>query len=133
MPSAGQTTLPVSIPILADSVADDGETVLVNLSAAVNGVIQRATATITITDPTPVPGYVPLTPERLLDTRDGTGVAPPGFAPAGSTTELQVSGKAGIPATAKAVVFNVTATEPKGPGHVTVYPLRTRPVRPRAT
>ena len=42
----------MSIPILTDAVSDDGETVLVNLSAAVNGVIQRATATLTITDTT---------------------------------------------------------------------------------
>ncbi len=41
------------VPILADAVADDGETVLIHLSAAVNGVIQRATATLTITDTPP--------------------------------------------------------------------------------
>ena len=47
------TTLSVMIPILLDTVTDDGETVLLRLSAAVNGIIQRATATLTITDTTP--------------------------------------------------------------------------------
>ena len=82
------------------------------------------TATVTITDtppPTQEPGYVPLTPVRLLDTRNGTG-APAGFAAAGSTTELQVSGAAGIPATAKAVVFNATVTQPEAAGYLTVFP-----------
>ena len=96
----------------------------VNLSAAVNGVIQRGTATLTITDSTPPakePGYVPLSPARLLDTRDGTG-APAGFAAAGSTTEVQVAGKGGVVATAKAVALNVTVTQPKTAGFVTVFP-----------
>ena len=61
-PSTGQTTLPVSIPILADTVPDDDETVLVNLSAPVNGVLQRATATLTITDSTATPGVRPSHP-----------------------------------------------------------------------
>ena len=42
------------VPILTDAVLDDGETVLVKLSAPVNGVLQRATATLTITNTTPV-------------------------------------------------------------------------------
>ena len=123
-PAHGQTTLPVVVPILADNVADEGETVLVKLSAPVNGVLERSnrrrhhhrhsTATLE-------PGYVPLTPVRLLDTRNGTG-APPGFAAAGSTTELQVSGVAGIPATAKAVVLNATVTQPEAVGYLTVFP-----------
>ena len=123
-PTTGETTLPVSVPILADAVSDGAETVLVKLSAPVNGVLQRATATLTITNTPPLtqePGYVPLTPVRLLDTREGIG-APAGFAAAGSTTELQVSGEGGIPGTAKAVVFNATVTQPAGSGFLTVFP-----------
>ncbi len=51
-PATGQTSALIPITILADATADDGETVLVNLSAPVNGVIQRGTATLTITDAT---------------------------------------------------------------------------------
>jgi hypothetical protein len=129
-PATGQTSATIPVTILADATADDGETVKVNLSAAVNGVIQRGTATLTITDSTPPakePGYVPLSPARLLDTRDGTG-APAGFAAAGSTTEVQVAGNGGVVATAKAVALNVTVTQPKTAGFVTVFPCgQTRP------
>ena len=120
----GQTTASASVPISADRVADNNETVLVRLSTPVNGVIQRATATLTITDTPPPgeePGYVPLSPVRLLDTRDGTG-APAGFVDAGSVTEVQVSGAAGIPGSAKAVVLNATVTQPEAAGFVTVFP-----------
>ena len=89
---------------------------MVNLSAPVNGVIQRGTATLTITDAnTAQPGYVPLTPFRLLDTRSGIG-APAAPAAAGSTTEVQVAGRGGVVATAKAVALNVTVTEPQSSG-----------------
>ena len=47
------TTRSVGITILADAVVDDGETVLVHLSAPVNGVLVRATATLTITETAP--------------------------------------------------------------------------------
>ena len=121
-PATGQTSALIPITILADATADDGETVLVNLSAAVNGVIQRGTATLTITDATTAqPGYVPLTPFRLLDTRSGIG-APAAIAAAGSTTEVQVAGRGGVVATAKAVALNVTVTEPQSSGFVTAYP-----------
>ena len=123
-PATGATSAMVPVTILADTAADDGETVLVTLSAPVNGVLQRATGTLTINDTTPPakePGYVPLSPVRLLDTRNGTG-APAGFAAAGSTTEVHVAGMGGVAATAKAVALNVTVTQPKSSGFVTAYP-----------
>jgi len=74
--------------------------------------------------PTPVGDgrFVPLAPNRLLDTRTGTGYA--GVAPvaAGGIVELQVTGRAGIPADATAVVVNLTATEAAGPGFVQALP-----------
>ena len=48
-PADPVTTRSVGIPILADAVVDDGETVLLHLSAPVNGVLVDATATLTIT------------------------------------------------------------------------------------
>ena len=122
-PATGETTLPVIVPISADNVTDEDETVLVNLSAPINGLLERRTAIVKITDTPPAspePGYVPLNPVRLLDTRNGTG-APAGFASAGSVTELQVSGP-GIPESAKAVVLNATVVSPEGAGYLTVYP-----------
>ena len=64
-------------------------------------------------------GHRPLVPTRLLDTREGQ------FARrtlSGETVFLQVGGRAGIAASARAVTLNVTATEPELGGFVTVFP-----------
>ncbi|MFN8022844.1 MAG: hypothetical protein U0Q03_15060 [Acidimicrobiales bacterium] len=68
--------------------------------------------------------YTPLTPQRILDTRDGTGrsgsVRP---VSGGETIDVTVTGLAGVPATGvQAVVMNVTAVSPTNAGYVTVYP-----------
>ena len=67
-------------------------------------------------------GYEALAaPSRIVDTRSGLG-APK--APIGSrhTLAVQVSGKAGVPADAAAVVLNVTATGSSSGGYLTVFP-----------
>ncbi len=75
-----------------------------------------------------LPTFEPVAPGRLMDSRspgsetvDGLfeGI---GFRNAGSTTELQVTGRDGIPGDAAAVVLNVTATKAQGVGFATVYP-----------
>jgi len=66
--------------------------------------------------------YVPDGPNRMLDTRHGTGgiTGPVG---AGQSVSLQVTGVDGVPATGvTAVVLNVTATEGTENGYLTVYP-----------
>ena len=69
----------------------------------------------------------PLVPGRLLDSRsgqptaDGQGIGI-GPRPAGSVTEVQVGGRAGVPADASAAALNVTVTDPQAPGFITVYP-----------
>jgi len=76
--------------------------------------------------------FTPVDPVRILDTRDGTGVADqhPGPLGAGKVTELDVTGVGGVPETGVgAVVLNVTVTEAEGRGYVTVYPCgNARPV-----
>ena len=76
---------------------------------------------------TSLPGavYHPTSPARILDTRNGTGV--PGGAQgqlgSGHTLEVQVTGAGGVPATATAVVLNVTAADSPGPdSYLTVWP-----------
>jgi glucose/arabinose dehydrogenase len=64
--------------------------------------------------------FSPLQPTRLLDTRAGTGVAAGKLAAGGAIT-LKVSGGA-VPADAKAVVLNLTATLADGAGFVTAWP-----------
>jgi hypothetical protein len=72
---------------------------------------------------------------RLVDTRttapndtvDGAfqGI---GTRRSGSTIQLQVAGRGGVPLDATAVAVNVTVVDPPGPGFVTVYPCgRPRP------
>ena len=52
---------------------------------------------------------------------DGGGLGA-GLAAAGSVTEIQVTGRAGVPADAAAAALNVTVTEAQGAGYVTVFP-----------
>ena len=85
--------------------------------------------TLTYTPAVPGSSYQPLVPARLLETRidpalvtiDGQAQGA-GLAAAGTVTELQVTGRAGIPAGASAVVLNVAVTGTTGPGFITVFP-----------
>ena len=69
----------------------------------------------------------PVGPSRLLDSRptgvtvDGQNQAV-GVRPAGQVYELQVTGRAGVPADAIAAVLNVTVTSPEAAGYVTLFP-----------
>ena len=66
--------------------------------------------------------YVPLTPSRVLDTRDGTGSVK---APLGAREQrsVQVAGVGGVPSSGVgAVVLNVTAVNATRTGYVTVWP-----------
>ena len=51
--------------------------------------------------------------------------------PAGSTYELQVTGRAGVPNDATAVVLNITSADARGTGFVSAYPCGTS--RPNAS
>jgi WD40 repeat protein len=69
-------------------------------------------------------GLVSLSPARLLDTRDGTGLPyskPAAVGPLKSLT-LQVGGVGSVPSSGvSAVVLNVTAVAPTAPGYITVW------------
>jgi len=70
--------------------------------------------------------FVPLTPSRILDTRNGTG----GFSSkigAGQTISVQVSGQGAVPAMGggnppQAVILNVTVVNPTAFGWFIIYP-----------
>lgn len=76
----------------------------------------------------PAVGFEPLDPARLVDTRIGQGA---GRLQAGATTRIQVSGLAGVPVGASAVVANVTVAGPAQAGYVTVW--NCAPERPVAS
>lgn len=63
--------------------------------------------------------FTPVQPDRVLDTRIGLG-APTGPVGPGAAVALDLSSR--LPATATAVVLNVTGTEPTAPTYVTVSP-----------
>jgi spore germination protein YaaH len=64
--------------------------------------------------------FVPLAPARLLDTRNGTGLAGP-FSPHAPRT-IAVAGSGGVPATASAVTGTLTVTNVNAPGYVYIGP-----------
>jgi hypothetical protein len=64
--------------------------------------------------------YVPLSPTRLLDSREGTGLSGPFMTNTPRT--FQVSGRGGVPANAVAVTGNLTVTGQSGPGWVFLGP-----------
>ncbi|MEU4359633.1 hypothetical protein [Streptomyces virginiae] len=83
----------------------------VDLIADVTGYFTRTSAN----------GYTPTDPTRFVDTREGLGT-PQGMTPGQSQFGVQITGTRGIPAGAKAVALNVTVTNPRAAGHLTVFP-----------
>lgn len=76
--------------------------------------------------------YVPLSPSRILDTRNGTGtggtVARLG---PGQTLDLQVSSRGGVPAAgARAVALNLTATNTTAYSYLSLWPSGSPPSSP---
>jgi uncharacterized delta-60 repeat protein len=65
-------------------------------------------------------GHRPIVPERLLDTRSGLGASAGRVG--GTEVAVQVTGRAGIPSTARAVTINLTVTDPVAGGFATAYP-----------
>lgn len=74
--------------------------------------------------PTEPGAFASLAPSRILDTRTGNGASGP--VGANGIVPLQVTGRGGLPGGAvAAVVLNVTVTNTKSNGFVTVYPSGT--------
>jgi hypothetical protein len=73
-------------------------------------------------------GVSAINPQRLLDTRSGTATADGAFQGggalgAGGVLSLPVTGRPGVPASGvRAVVLNVTVTNPTAGGYLTVWP-----------
>ena len=65
--------------------------------------------------------YNPVVPDRILDSRGAIGGWGTKLVP-GTANTLLVHGRGGVPATADAVILNVTATDATADGFLTVYP-----------
>ena len=71
--------------------------------------------------------YISVNPSRLLDTRPGASTIDGQFVgigrrPAGSTTIVDVAGRASVPGDSLAASLNVAALNPSSDGYLTVYP-----------
>ncbi len=119
--SKGQTVPNlVSVPI-----GGDGKVTLFNRSSGKAQLIADVAGYYAAGVPSGTGTFVPVMPSRFLDTRLSAAV--------GSDTAVSfpVSGVQGIPSKVAAVVFNLTATEPKSFGFVTAY--AGGPARPTAS
>jgi hypothetical protein len=114
---------------LIGTVLNDGGNPADHLSTDGSFVVGRATKHLVTLwkDTNLVPDYIPLPPARLADTR-ANGVTTDGQfqaigkQAAGSTLQLTVAGRGGVPANALAATLNVTATEADADGFLTVFP-----------
>ncbi len=93
-----------------------------------------AQANLGTTPPPPAktPFLVPLTPARLLDTRNSPTIdgafTNTGPLAAGQSIELEVTGRGGVPATGvDAAVINIGALTPQAGGFLTIHPCGTLP------
>lgn len=94
-------------------------------SAAVASAGSMATALVSVNG-----SFTPLSPVRVLDTRNGTGGVPQAKVAAQGTLTFTVAGAGGVPATGvSAVVLNVTVTGAGSSGFITAFPgATTKPV-----
>lgn len=119
----GNTVADALLSTLADPARGGAEIGVVNPGGLRNELLYDAREAI-----------VPLSPQRILDTRAGASTvdgefAGGGIVAAGSTLMLDVAGRGGVPDDASGVVLNLTATDASGIGYVTAWPCGTdRPV-----
>ena len=108
MTTAALVLVAVTCPNVIGSGAASGQPVAVRSAASAT---QLSPATN---------GLNPVRSVRLLDTRSGVGWSGP--VPAHGTVRLVVAGRGGLPASGiGAVVINVTVTEPRAAGYLTVF------------
>jgi hypothetical protein len=69
--------------------------------------------------------YMPVSPMRLMDSRNGTGT--PARLAAGQVVELPVVGVAGVPTDASVVALNVTGILPTVDAYITAFPCGSMP------
>ncbi len=98
-------------------------TLFVTETSAASCPSSQASAPVSVVAPGSGTKFHPLTPCRVLDTRNvaGPDAAAPILAAAGTRTFSPV-GRCGIPGTARALSVNVSVTQPAGTGSLLLYP-----------
>jgi len=80
------------------------------------------TATVQILPAGSAMRFYPVTPCRVLDTRDASGPTLGQPLAGDDTLGTDIAGTCGVSPTAKAVAANITVTQPAGSGYVVVFP-----------
>ncbi|MFE6843398.1 hypothetical protein [Streptomyces sp. NPDC057686] len=103
----------VIVPVGANGYVDlyNGGWEPVDLIADVAGYFTRSASS----------SYSPVTPARYADTRTGVGTSL-GQVPGYGSFNIHMSGTGSVPHGSTAVALNVTVTNPKSDGHLTVHP-----------
>ncbi len=96
-------------------------TYTVQLTASNGSGSTSATQTVTVS-PALATSFYTLTPCRVIDTRNAFGTYGGPFLFATNTRSFVLTGRCGIPATAKAVATNITTTAGTAAGFLTLYP-----------
>ena len=107
------------------AVSASGQVSLNNASSRAVDVVVDVEGYYVSGTPAAAGAYVPVTPSRSLDTRNGTGASRASFAISGdsaTTLTWQIAGRNGVPATgAVAVVMSVTVPSTSGAGRLAVF------------
>lgn len=109
---AKDQTVPNSVTV---PVGADGKVTVFNRSSGTSQLIADVSGYYLAGTPTVAGAFVPVPPNRFLDTRDRGPVGPDGV------VSFQVGGLNGIPSHAAAVTFNLTVTGPQSFGFITAY------------
>jgi hypothetical protein len=115
----GVSTLPFSVTVRADTLAEGVESFRVDLSGPSGAAIAYGQATGRIHDPG---NLFTVAPCRVLDTRDPAGPYGGPALGAGQSRAFTLAGRCGIPASARAVTLNLTVTGPTAAGNLRLYP-----------
>jgi hypothetical protein len=120
-PAAGDTTA----VLVTAKLSSDGRVSIFNASGVTNVVVD-VLGYHTATAAQPGELYVPIAPARVMDTRLGLGVRAGRIGADGRVT-LTVHGTGGVPAAARTVLLNLTATQASADTYLTVWPSDRRP------
>ena len=119
--SSQMTTQVVNVTVFGDVLNEAPETLFLTLSGATGATISRAVGTGVIIDNESA-GFYTVLPCRIVDTRGPLGDSGGPVVPAGHTRTFPVTGLCGIPATAEAVAYVVTAVGSTHSGHLRAFP-----------
>lgn len=116
-------TLNQTVPNLAVVPVSSNGKVRLSVSGAATDLLGDAFGYFRAGAPTVAGAFGPLTSARVLDTRNGRGIAGvPTTLAAGSTTRVKITGQGGVPANGvSAVVLNLTAVGSTGAGWATLF------------